>query len=149
MATATSHLARIAYASALRSEIPRGELDPMLSAWRRRNAEHAITGVILVHRDSVFQVLEGFPDVVQTLYAAIAQDLRHHQVEKLIDEPIAQRSFGDWSMGHARLIRTDLSALEPLRPLLDPAFRYWQCDPGMARSLLTAFTTGPWRRSIS
>lgn len=148
MATASPHLARIAYASALRSEISRSELDAMLSAWRRKNAEHAVTGMVLVHRDSVFQVLEGFPDVVQALYATISHDLRHHSVAKLIDEPIVERSFGDWSMGHARLIRTDLAVLEPLRPFLDPAFRCWQCDEPMARALITAFSTGPWRRSI-
>jgi len=142
-------MARIAYASALRAEISRDELDPLLSAWRRRNAEHAITGFILVHRDSVFQVLEGYPDVVQALYATIARDLRHHLVTKLIDEPIADRSFGAWSMGHARLVRTDLGMLEPLRPFLDPALRFWQCDEAMARTLVAAFTTGPWRRSIS
>jgi len=32
--------------------------------------------------------------------------------------------------------------------LLDPSFRYWQCDAGMAAALVSAFTTGPWRRSI-
>jgi hypothetical protein len=142
-------MARIAYASALRAELSRDELDPLISAWRRRNAEHAVTGFILVHRDSVFQVLEGYPDVVQALYATIARDLRHHLVTKLIDEPIADRSFGDRSMGHARMVRTDLGVLEPLRPFLDPAFRFWQCDEAMARTLVTAFTTGPWRRSIS
>jgi Sensors of blue-light using FAD len=146
---ATPHLARIAYVSALRSEVSRGELDTMLSTWRRNNAQRAITGFILVHRDSVFQVLEGFPDVVQALYATISHDLRHHFVAKLIDEPIMQRSFGDWSMGHARLVRSDLATLATLRSFLDPAFRYWHCNEAMARSLLTAFTTGPWRRAIS
>ena len=95
------------------------------------------------------QVLEGFPDVIQTLYAAIEQDVGHHSVTKLIDEPIAARSFGDWSMGHGRVIRSELGALEPLRALLDPAFRFWQCDEAMARALVTAFATpGRWRRSI-
>jgi hypothetical protein len=146
---ATPHLARIAYVSALRSEVSRGELDALVSAWRRNNAQQAVTGFLLVHRDSVFQVLEGFPDVVRALYTTISHDLRHHFVAKLIDEPIALRNFGDWSMGHARLVRSDLAALEPLRPFLDPAFRYWHCDEAMARMLLTAFATGPWRRAIS
>lgn len=144
-----THLARIAYVSALRSEVSRGELATMVSTWRRQNAERAVTGFLLVHRDSVFQVLEGFPDVVQALYATISHDLRHHFVAKLIDEPILQRSFGDWSMGHARLVRSDLAALAPLRSFLDPAFRYWHCDEAMARTLLAAFATGPWRRAIS
>jgi hypothetical protein len=145
---ATPHLVQIAYVSALRSELSRSELDTMLSTWRRQNAQHAVTGFILVRGDSVFQVLEGFPDVVRALYTTISRDLRHQLATKLIDEPIAQRSFGDWSMGHARMVRTDLRAMRTLRPFVDPAFRLWQCDETMARVLLAAFATGPWRRSI-
>jgi len=146
---ATPHLVRIVYVSALRSEVSRSELDTMLSTWRRQNAQHAITGFILVRGDSVFQVLEGFPDVVGALFTTISQDPRHHAVTKLIDEPIGQRSFGDWSMGQARMVSIELGALAPLRPFLDPAFRYWQCSPSLAADLVGAFTTGPWRRSIS
>jgi hypothetical protein len=135
---ATPHLARLAYASALHAPLSAAQLYAMLSQWRRCNAERAVTGVFLAHQDSVFHVLEGFPDVVQALFQAISRDPRHHQVTKLIDEPATQRSFGDWSMGLARVV-----------PSADPEFRYWQCDEAMARALLAGFTTGPWRRSIS
>jgi hypothetical protein len=146
---ASSHLARIAYASATGSDVPRGELGAMLSTWRRLNAQRGITGFFLYHRESVFQLIEGFPDVIEGLYEAIARDPRHQHVAKLIDEPIAQRSFGDWSMAQARMVSIELGALAPLRPFLDPAFRYWQCSPSLAGELVGAFTTGPWRRSIS
>jgi hypothetical protein len=144
----TPHLARIGYASALQCELSRGELDGMLSNWRRLNARRGITGFFLVHRESVFQVLEGFPGVVHELYETIARDPRHRFVAKLVDEPITRRSFGDWSMGNARLVRTELGPIEPLRPFFDPAFRYWHCNEDMGSALITAFTTGPWRRSI-
>jgi len=146
---ATTHLARIAYASATNADVPRGELDTMLSMWRRGNARRGVTGLLLYHRESVFQVLEGFPDVVQDLYSTIAHDPRHRFVAKLIDESIDERSFGDWSMGHARVARVDLGAVQPLAPLLDPGFRYWHCDLAMAKALVEAFSAGPWRRSIS
>jgi hypothetical protein len=126
----------------------------MLSAWRRLNAERAITGVLLHHDASVFQVLEGFPDAIAALYAAIARDGRH-AVTKLIDEPIASRSFGDWSIGHARVVGEPGRARggaagvpASLRPFVDPGFRFWHCDEAMARTLVGGFTTGPWRRAI-
>jgi hypothetical protein len=144
----TPHLARVGYASALQCELSRGELDAMLSNWRRLNARRGITGFVLVQRDSVFQLLEGFPGIVHELYETIARDPRHRFVAKLVDEPITRRNFGDWSMGNARVVRTELGAIEPLRPFLDPAFRYWHCDEDMAKALIAAFTTGPWRRSI-
>jgi hypothetical protein len=146
---AKTHLARIAYASSAQSDVLRAELPATLSAWRRLNATRGVTGFLLYHGDSVFQLLEGFPDVLAPLYDTIARDPRHHFVAKLVDEPIEQRSFGTWSLGHARIVRTELGVLPLLRPLLDPAFRYWHCDETMARALIAAFTTGPWRRSIS
>ena len=144
----TPHLAKIVYVSATRGELS-PEIDSMLSAWRQLNARRGITGFFLYHRESVFQLLEGFPEIVHELYEKIADDPRQQFVAKLIDEPIQRRSFGDWSLGHARIVRTELGALPALRPFIDPAFRYWHCDESMARELVSAFTTGPWRRAIS
>lgn len=144
----TPHLARIAYASALCDEPRRGELDALVSAWRRHNAQHGITGLLLQHAGSVFQVIEGFPEDVVRLYEAIARDRRHHCVTQLIHEPASQRWFGDWSLGQGRITASDLGAIPALRSFLDPAFRFWHCDPVIAEALVAAFTTGPWRRSI-
>lgn len=144
----TPHLARIAYASDLCDEPRRGELDALLSTWRRRNAQHGITGLLLQHAGSAFQVIEGFPEDVVRLYEAIARDRRHRSMTRLIHEPASQRWFGDWSMGHGRVTASDLGAIPGLRAFLDPGFRFSQCDPAMAEALVAAFTTGPWRRSI-
>jgi len=142
------HLARIAYASATRCGVTADELGELLSTWRDHNAARAVTGFLLYHRESVFQVLEGSSDIIQALYSAIAHDRRHHFVAKLIDEPLAERSFADWPMGYPRVVHSDLAALGTLRPFLDPAFCYWHCDSAMARDLIEAFTTGPWRRAL-
>jgi len=131
----------------MRSELSRGELDAMLSMWRRCNAAAGVTGFVLYHRGQVFQVIEGFPDVIASLYETIARDPRH-RVAKCIDESIGKRSFGDWSMGKARLASTDLGALAPLGRFVDPAFQFTDCDEATGRALIAAFTTGPWRRTI-
>ncbi len=145
----TAHLNRIAYASATHAELTRGELDTMLSAWRRLNARRGITGFLLHDRGSIFQVLEGFPEIVAELYAHIAGDARHHHVVKLADEARTHRSFGDWSMGLARATAQDLGAVAPLRALADPAVRYCDGDPAMAAALIQTFSTNPWRRMIT
>ena len=144
----TPHLARIGYVSALVKPWSRGDLDAHLSTWRRSNARRGITGLLLYEAGSVFQLLEGFPEDVRALYEAIARDGRHRFVAPLIDEPLARRDFGDWSMGYGRVAATDLAALPGLRPFLDPAFRYWHCSPEMAGALVRGFATGPWRRAI-
>ena len=70
----TPHLARIGYVSALCERPSSDELEELLSAWRQRNAEHGITGLLLYNSGSVFQVIEGFPEDVVRLYEAIARD---------------------------------------------------------------------------
>ena|SRR5689334_10277100 len=144
----TPHLARIAYASTLCDAPSRADLEARLSTWRRRNAQRGITGLLLQHAGSVFQVIEGFPEDVIRLYEAIARDPHHRMLVKLIHEQASQRWFGDWSMGHGRIAASDLAAIPELRPCLDAGFRFSHCDPGMAAALVSAFTTGPWRRSI-
>lgn len=144
----TPHLARISYASALRSAPSRAELDALLSAWRRDNARRGVTGLLLHHAGSVFQVIEGFPEVVIRLFDAIQRDPRHTGITKLTEELLCRRGFGDWSLGHGRIAPADLGSLPSLQRCLDPAFRYSQCDPLTAEALVAAFTTGPWRRSI-
>lgn len=144
----TPHLARIAYASALRDPPSRAALDALLSTWRRRNAERCITGLLLDHAGSVFQVIEGFPEDVVRLYEAILRDRRHHSIVTLVHDAACRRCFGDWSMGHGRLTLSELSTIPELRALADPGFRFTQCNPAMGEALIAAFTTGHWRRSI-
>lgn len=143
------HLVRIAYASALDDELPPPALDALLSSWRRRNAQRGITGVLLHCAGSIFQLFEGFPDVVPAVYEAIARDPRHRSIAKLLDEPVGGREFGDWSMGYRRLSAADLGAAPGLAAFGDPAFRFWHGDEAMARALIAAFGAGPWRRWIA
>ena len=144
----TPHLARIGYVSALSEAPSSDELEALLSAWRQRNAEHGITGLLLHDTGSVFQVIEGFPEDVVRLYEAIARDPRHRFFAKLLHEAAIERAFGYWSMGLGRVTSRELAIVPALRVFADPGFCYWHCDEGMAEALVAAFTTGPWRRSI-
>lgn len=145
----TPHLARIGHVSALCEDPSRDELDALLSVWRRRNAEHGITGLLLYDAGAVFQVIEGFPEDVVRLYEAIVRDPRHRFLVRLLHEAATERVFGDWSMGLARVAGRDLAIVPALQAFTDPEFRYWHCDERMAEALVAAFTTGPWSRSIA
>jgi hypothetical protein len=144
----TPHLARIGYVSALREHPSRDEVDALLSVWRRRNAEHGVTGLLLYDAGSIFQVIEGFPEDVVRLYERIARDPRHHFIARLVHEAATERAFGDWSMGLGQVTGRDLAIVPALQAFADPEFRYGHCDELMAEALVAAFTTGPWCRSI-
>ncbi len=75
-----------------------------------KNSRLGITGMLILSGDRFLQVLEGDSDKVNQLYARIIADQRHHDVELISYEAIAQRFFDIWAM---RLI--DLYDL-PLQP---------------------------------
>lgn len=77
------------------------ELDAILAASRRNNADCGVTGGLLFSDDLFAQVLEGPMDEVMTTFERIQSDERHGEVVVLQAGPIATRSFEDWSMGFA------------------------------------------------
>lgn len=101
----------LVYVSHATVEQTEAEIERLLLDSRRNNARDGITGVLL-HRDGSFmQCLEGTADAVRETFARIQADRRHGGVLVLLDEPIAERSFPDWTMGHLQPTRSELLAL--------------------------------------
>lgn len=136
----TPHLAQIAYASILRASLLPAELERLLSAWRVANARQAITGILLVQGRACFQVLEGFPDVVEALFTRIEHDRRHGHVVRLLHRQIEHRRFGDWSMKLSRAAPHELAAITGLEGLAASGGRLHTLDPAEAATLIEALS---------
>ncbi len=121
------------------------ELEHLLTRARARNADHAVTGVLLYSDGNFMQYLEGPGAGIDTVYEFIKIDPLHRGIIELIREPIPRREFAQWSMA----FRTLDGQREP------PAEQYdhwltkrlagttsYSCD---ARKLLTGF----WNRGRS
>lgn len=141
-------LVRVAYASAASRRIDREELLQLLAKAREKNARLGVTGILLYVDDSFFQVLEGPLEAVTGIYARIEQDDRHSKVLKLIQEPITERAFPDWSMGMARVSREDLASIPGLNDFFRTKSALSELPPSRARTLLQAFSDGRWRASV-
>ena len=101
----------IIYASEASRSLTRQELLTLHSRAREKNRRVGITGM-LIHKDGRFaQVLEGEEGAVRQLFDIIRQDGRHQDVNILMEGPIAQREFADWSMGFQDLQDSDLLGL--------------------------------------
>lgn len=74
------------------------QLCQLLASARRRNAELALTGILLYGNERFVQVLEGPEIAVRTLYERIKRDARHRQVTAYADRPITKRTFTQWAM---------------------------------------------------
>lgn len=78
-------------------------LENLLLKSRERNADLAITGLLLYKHGNFMQILEGEEDAVCSLYEAIRVDKRHRRVIRLLHESIPERDFPGWSMAYAQV----------------------------------------------
>lgn len=89
----------IVYVSTAVKLMHENQLLDILHNARQHNAALNISGVLLYSEGTFIQVLEGKDSVIDALYSRIEADQRHKGVVKLIDEPIAEKSFSQWLMG--------------------------------------------------
>jgi hypothetical protein len=133
------------YSSRATAPICDADIEALLQTSRRNNLARDITGMLLFIEGSFFQVLEGEEAEVSRVFDTIARDARHDRVTQIISEPIAERSFADWSMGFAAVARTDAKQLVGENDFFASAACLERINPGRARKLLVAFGAGRWR----
>nr|CRH05266.1 Putative BLUF domain protein [Candidatus Magnetococcus massalia] len=100
----SENLCRLAYVSQVKS-LDHKTLHEILQVSRRHNQELQITGALFYHNALFFQLLEGPQGRVEKLFDTISADTRHENCQRLLLEPIEDRSFGNWYMGHASIER--------------------------------------------
>lgn len=91
----------------------------ILAASQAHNAQHGVSGVLCQGQGLYLQVLEGERAAVNRLYARILADPRHHDVQMLSFEDIAQRRYPDWTMAHV-LLPDDDAMVRMQHPEFDP-----------------------------
>lgn len=74
------------------------DLQELLTQCRRDNEREHVTGILFYSHGNIAQLIEGEPEVIEALFQKIALDGRHSHVHKLVQKPITERSFPDWSM---------------------------------------------------
>jgi len=98
-ASAKIMLMHIVYSSVAVPSFHPHEIHALLKQSRKANGKRDISGMLLHVEGTFFQVLEGEPAQLDAAYAAIQRDVRHTRITQLVREPIAEREFGDWTMG--------------------------------------------------
>lgn len=142
-------LAHLIYTSAAHpADLGLNEFAAILKSSRRNNALLEVTGVLLFHQGSFFQVLEGEKNVIHALYARIALDKRHMQLRKLIAEEIDTRTFAQWSMGHADIQAKDVERIAGLNDFFTAGRSYADLEAGRAKTRVQGFKQGQWRTQV-
>lgn len=98
---------RLLYRSRQSYEFGTDDLLRLLLSARRYNGDHGITGLLL-YRDGVFmQLLEGAAAEIDGLYARIAADPRHRDIDMLQAADEAERMMPGWQMAYAQAPQLD------------------------------------------
>lgn len=97
-----SDLHRLIYVSAARGEVTPEQLDSILAVARKNNERAGVTGLLLFHDGSFFQVLEGPKDAVVRIFSAIESDPRHSRIIILQASDTDIRAFPRWAMGYVK-----------------------------------------------
>ena len=96
-------LIHIVYVSFAQKELSEKELTGLLREIRGKNAEQGVTGLLLYNDGAFIQVIEGSKEIINRVFKSISNDQRHNNVVKLLEEPIDQRAFPDWTMGFRKI----------------------------------------------
>jgi hypothetical protein len=89
------------YVSEVSDDISYSDAQDILNRSYSNNMRKDVKGV-LVYRDHHFiQCLEGRVEVVDALYARIAQDIRHKNVKVIGEKLLDERYYDSWNMANA------------------------------------------------
>lgn len=128
---------QLAYLSTTVREMEVSELIDLLRVSRSNNLRLGITGMLIYRDQSVIQVIEGLETDVRGLYEKIVSDPRHFHVTTILEEPLVEREFPDWSM-----------AFRAMTPVQEESYSHYLelpwtpeklSEPSIARMLLNRF----------
>jgi hypothetical protein len=97
---------------------------------------------MLLYKDgNVMQVLEGEEAAVRTMYARISRDPRHRGLLAILQGPVNERQFPDWSMGFKDLRADDVHTTAGYSEFLNTPLTSaeFSADPSRCQKLLTTF----------
>lgn len=116
----TDHpLLSIVYCSTATRPFSDEELASLLEQSRSNNEAQDVTGMLLYRGGEFIQILEGDKDAVENLMARIAEDPRHNDVRVLLEEPLHERRFAEWTMGYQPLSTPDSATVDGYRDSFD------------------------------
>ena len=126
------------YASLSAPSFQEQDLSALLAQAREDNERRGLTGMLLYIKGSFFQVLEGEHGDVDLVYEKILRDRRHTHIRLIIREPIARRSFAEWTMAFETIEPLEAGKMIGDTDFFSDASYVGKMDSGRARTLLAA-----------
>ena len=117
-------LKRIKYISRFAKQLSSQEIDELAAAAAEKNAQNDITGALMASGGIFFQVIEGPPEAIDSLWNSLLKDPRHKDLLLLkSEEGEMERLFPEWRMKKIDLDRNADIRNEPLKAMLQTVLR--------------------------
>lgn len=138
------------YISAATVPFDQSDLTTLLEKAREKNHKVNVSGMLVYHEGSFFQVLEGPAEEVEKVYDIISDDPRHDEVQLLLKHQIEERSFPDWSMGFVNTEKEPLSKLPGFSDFFKRGFSIPEMrkEKSLLGRVMREFREGKWRQRI-
>jgi hypothetical protein len=131
-------LISVIYASRATEQFHEHEIPELLKQARLANARRELTGMLLYIGGSFLQVLEGQPDMVETVFASILLDTRHSQITLIARETIPERAYEGWTLLNKTLDPVEAGEMIGVTDYFTTATWVTQLEPDRAKKLLAA-----------
>jgi hypothetical protein len=105
---------KIIYYSTAVKKMSDGELNDLLTKSRIFNKSKNITGILLYLDGDFVQVIEGEQKDIHELFEKIKVDTRHKNILTMLDAPILEKQFSNWSMGFSNLTYNNSKSIKGL-----------------------------------
>ena len=87
------------------------DLALLLLQAQKTNGQNNVSGMLLYSEGSFIQLLEGTKEAVDSTFARILRDTRHHHCQVLLRQHISARLFENWFMGFESISNRQLEDL--------------------------------------
>jgi len=139
-----SELACLVYVSQDTQHLSEAEIQQLLQHWSEKNDKLHVTGLLIRDGASFLQILEGEKPVIDDLFQTISRDSRHAKITKLVETPVRERSFSNWSMKYATVAHGQEGVLPELMDYLGNRLPLERVAFGGIKKLLEDFLEGKW-----
>lgn len=139
---------QLIYASAATVPFANADLQALLKKARENNESLGVSGMLVYHKGSFLQVLEGEEDVVLPLFEKIERDDRHDSVKMLLRATVEEPSFGEWKMGFCNTSGHPRSREPGFIDFFGWEGSFAESEPDRARKALMQFREGSWRQHV-
>lgn len=144
-------LIQLIYISASTVSFSTEDLTTLLKKARSNNSKVDVSGMLIYHEGSFFQVLEGTEEEVFRIYNIIEDDPRHDDVRLLLKSVVEERSFENWSMGFVKPDKKLFKQIEGFADFFKTGFSVSEMrkEGSVLGRVMTEFREGKWRQTIS